>query len=288
MKESVKQEIRRIIQKEKLNCSVEEFKDKVSWYYISKYQKLSENFIREFKDKVNWCYISLYQKLSEDFIREFKDKVDWINISLYQKLSEDFIREFKDKVSWYYISEYQTLSEDFIREFKDKVDWFYISVHQTLSEDFIREFKDKVNWYFISEYQTLSPEFRKEFKIKVPENNWLYTSKKEKLKYIKDKTNYKIIDNNYIIAYKSVRNDYSSIFNRQYIYKVGKTYHSHCDCNLNNENSFGLSAWTKEKALEYYSKGKLLKVKIPIEKIGAIVHNNNKIRTFELTVLEEI
>jgi hypothetical protein len=242
MKESVKEEIEKLIKEENLNCSIKKFKDKVSWYYISKYQKLSENFIREFKDKVNWGFISLYQKLSEDFIREFKDKVDWYCISSNQKLSEDFIIEFKDKV----------------------------------------------NWDFISEYQKLSPKFRKKFKIKVPKNNWLYTSKKEKLKYIKKNTNYEIIDNNYIIAYKSVRNDYFSVFNRQYIYKVGETYHSNCDCNLDQENSFGLSAWTKEKALEYHSIGKLLKVKIPIEKIGAIVHKNNKIRTFELTVLEEI
>ena len=71
-------------------------------------------------------------------------------------------------------------------------------------------------------------------------------------------------------------------------YEVGKTYYSHCDCNLNNIDSFGLSAWTKEKALDYYNRGKLLKVKIPIEKIGSIVYNGNKIRTFELTVIEEI
>ena len=44
----------------------------VHWYYISKSQKLSEDFIREFKDYVNWYCISAYQKLSEDFIRNLK------------------------------------------------------------------------------------------------------------------------------------------------------------------------------------------------------------------------
>ena len=64
----------------------------IDWYYISEYQKLSEDFIREFKDKVDWYYISQSQQLSEDFIREFKDKVNW-NIYLFiKKLSEDFIR----------------------------------------------------------------------------------------------------------------------------------------------------------------------------------------------------
>jgi hypothetical protein len=120
-------------------------KNSIDWYYISKCQILSEEFIREFRTKVNWYCISIYQKLSEEFIREFKDIVNWYYISNYQKLSEEFIREFKDKVDWNCISNYQKLSEEFIREFKDKVDWYYISKYQKLSEEFIREFKDKVN-----------------------------------------------------------------------------------------------------------------------------------------------
>ena len=91
-----------------------------------------------------WSYISRYQKLSEDFIREFKDKVDWFRISIYQKLSENFIREFKDCVNWCCISARQKLSEDFIREFQDKVDWLWISISQKLSNEFIEEFKDKL------------------------------------------------------------------------------------------------------------------------------------------------
>jgi phosphoribosylanthranilate isomerase len=275
---------------------IREFKDEIDWYYISMYQKLSESLIREFKDEVNWYYISRHQKLSENFIKKFKDRVHWNRISEYQKLSENFIRESKDKVSWYCIPVYQKLSEDFIKEFKDRVDWHYISKYQELSENFIREFKDEVNWYNISAYQNLSKNFRKEFNLKIldwiiisphQKRSWLLTSIKEKLKYIKENTNYEIIDDKYIIAYKSVRDDYYSVYNFQYKYDIGKTYRSHCDCNLTDENSFGLSAWTKERAYKYYSKGKILKVQIPISKVGAIVHNNNKIRCFELKVLEE-
>ena len=43
-----------------------------------------------------------------------------------------------------------------------------------------------------------------------------------------------------------------------------------------------------EGAKNYYSQGKILKVKIDIEKIGAIVYGNKKIRCFELTVLGEV
>ena len=46
---------------------VDEFKNEVDWESISKYQKLSENFIIEFQNKVDWYKISKNQTLSEDF-----------------------------------------------------------------------------------------------------------------------------------------------------------------------------------------------------------------------------
>ena len=99
MNKSVKQEVNEIIKEFNLNCSIDAFKYKVDWNYISYSQKLSESFIREFKNKVHWINISAFQKLSENFIREFKDKVYWYHISQYQTLSENFIREFKDKIN---------------------------------------------------------------------------------------------------------------------------------------------------------------------------------------------
>jgi hypothetical protein len=50
--------------------------NKVKWYYISIYQKLSEPFIDKFKDKVDWYYISIFQKLSEEFIVKYQDKIE--------------------------------------------------------------------------------------------------------------------------------------------------------------------------------------------------------------------
>ena len=41
-----------------------------NWKEISKFQKLSEDFISEFQDKVSWWFISQYQKLSENFIKK--------------------------------------------------------------------------------------------------------------------------------------------------------------------------------------------------------------------------
>lgn len=59
---------------------------------------LSEDFIREFKDKVDWMAVCRYQKLSEDFIREFQDKIQWGVLSVYHDLSDSFKTEFSSKL----------------------------------------------------------------------------------------------------------------------------------------------------------------------------------------------
>ncbi|MFW9875222.1 MAG: hypothetical protein ACFFG0_19115, partial [Candidatus Thorarchaeota archaeon] len=90
-----------------------------------------------------------------------------------------------------------------------------------------------------------------------------------------------------VIAYKSCRSDGYSCFNFQYKYEEGKEYESHADYNEENSNSFGLSAWTREKALEYYKKGKLFKVLIDTDDIACIVQNGNKIRCTKLKIRGE-
>jgi hypothetical protein len=284
MKKSVEEEVIALIKYLDLNCSVEEFKNKVNWWNISKYKNISENFIREFKDKVIWINISKYQKLSEGFVREFKDKVSWERISIYQKLSEGFIREFKDEVYWKWISVYQKLSENFIRVFKDKVDWYYISVFQKLSEKFIREFIDKVSWKCISKYQKLSEKFIQEFNLKIDPGNWIYKDKKFKLEKIKETGLYEFLDADHILAYKGIRSDRYSQYNFQYQYLKGETYECHCDC-TDDENSFGLSAWTEEKAREHCNE-LVIKVKINVADIGRIVHDGGKLRCSKFTVID--
>jgi hypothetical protein len=276
-----------IFQDQKLSEEfIREFKDKVYWRDISICQELSEGFIKEFQDEVDWWYISEYQKLSEVFIKEFQHKVNWEMVSFCQKLSEGFIREFQDKVDWWLVSFYQKLSEGFIREFQDKVNWGYISVFQKLSEEFIKEFQDKVDWKSISIYQKLSKEFMKEFNIEEPKDSFMYKDKEWKRDYILKNTNYEIIDDK-VIAYKSCRSNGYSKFNFQYHYEVGKEYEAHADFNCNNKDSFGLSAWTKEKALEYCSE-KLFKVSIDLEDLACIVYEGKKIRATKIKILEEI
>ena len=76
MKASLRKEISSLINKLKLNCTIDDFKNKVGCYNISSSQKLSENFIEKFENKVNWNNISYYQKLSENFIEKFENKVN--------------------------------------------------------------------------------------------------------------------------------------------------------------------------------------------------------------------
>jgi len=262
----------------------------MNWIEKSKEPGLTEKFIEKHSDKVYWYLISQYQNLSENFIEKHKDEVYWECLSINQKLSEKFIEKHSDKVDWCNILIYQKLSEKFIEKFSDKVNWNLISIYQKLSEKFIEKYSDKVYWINISTCQKLSEEFRKKHKLQIPETCWIYKTKEEKLQYIKEKeVPYELSeDESFIIAYKSVKNDGYSVYNFQYHYEIGNTYESHCDCNVNNENSFGLSSWTKEKALEYYNKGKLFKVKIMIEDIGCFVHKDNKIRCRKLEMIEEI
>ena len=91
--------------------TVTDLKENFDWYWISKYQDLSEEFIEEHSNKVHWNRISIFQKLSEEFIEKYSDKVHWNWISEYQDLSEEFIEEHSNKVHWVSISKYQSSSD---------------------------------------------------------------------------------------------------------------------------------------------------------------------------------
>ena len=238
--------------------------DNVDWYYVSDYNRLSEDFIREFKDMFYWPNISKNQKLSEDFIREFKGDVSWYWISSCQKLSEEFIREFKDRVSWVFISEYQKLSDGFIREFHDRVDWFNISKYQKVSDNFVKDFGHELNPCSILD-------------------NWAYKDT-EFLKAQVEKTGLYECHDDYFIAYKGIRSDRYSKYNFQYQYLPGETYESFCDCS-SSEISFGLSVWTEGKAKEY-SDELVVKVKVRYEDVGRVVHDGGKIRCRKITILD--
>ena len=154
-----------------------------------------------------------------------------------------------------------------------------------LSEDFIREFKEKVDWDNISQSQQLSEDFIKEFNLKIDNDNWLYKSSKFKEEKNKGKCGLYECYEDYFIAYKAIRNDRYSHFNFQYQYLPGNVYESHCDC-TENENSFGLSVWTEEMALNYNDTGIIVKCKVKYEDVGRLVHDGGKVRAFKIEILD--
>jgi hypothetical protein len=140
---------------------LEQYADKLegNWWRVSKYQSLTEDFMRKFEGKLNWDVISQYQILSEKFMAEFEDKVSWNKICQYQRLSEGFIKQFKDKMVWHTICEHQKLSEDFMIAFADKINWEKVSQFQKMSLSFMEEMWSKVDRKKISEYQNLTEQF---------------------------------------------------------------------------------------------------------------------------------
>ena len=63
-----------------------------------------------------------------------------------------------------------------------------------------------------------------------------------------------------------------------------QTYEAWCDCS-SEENGFGLSVWTEEKAREYCDE-LVVKVKVNYEDVGRVIHNGGKIRCRKLTVID--
>ena len=261
---------------------IEKYADKVFWRRISQYQKLSESCIERYADKVDWEWISHYQKLSESFIERHAVEVAWDYISCYQKLSEDFIEKYAGKVDWYCISCDQKLSEPFIERHADKVHWFRIYLYQKLSEAFIEKHADEVNWCYINAFQKLSEEFRKKHNIKTPRNNWLYKPTSFKKKAVQNTGLYDCHED-YFIAYKGIRSDRYSKLNFQYKYEKGGVYESTADFTA-EENSFGLSAWTEEKAKAYCNE-LVVRVKIYYKDVARVVHRGGKIRATKIEVL---
>ena len=126
-------------------------------------------------------------------------------------------------------------------------------------------------------------EFKDKLDMEAVENNWQYKDTEFKKQQVMATGLYECHDG-YFIAYKGIRSDRYSNFNFQYRYMPGKTYESWCDCSC-EENSFGLSVWTKEEA-ENYCHQLVVKVKVKYEDVGRVVHNGGKVRCFKFEVLE--
>ena len=105
MKESVKREARRILDKYSSTISIDYLKNETyacgTWDYWWKRTvrevHLSEDFIKEFQDKVNWDNISRYQKLSEKFILDFEEILNIGYLIKSNKINKNKYKEYKEQ-----------------------------------------------------------------------------------------------------------------------------------------------------------------------------------------------
>lgn len=96
------------------------YSSNVVWISLLKNRLFSEEFLREMVPHFNydcWQFISKYQRLSEAFIRDFPEKVDWPLIVKYQPITQKFLDEHKE----YNRPEEGEIVEDSIPPWSDKV-----------------------------------------------------------------------------------------------------------------------------------------------------------------------
>jgi hypothetical protein len=118
----------------------------------------------------------------------------------------------------------------------------------------------------------------------ISEDNWLYKDIDFKRQEVKKLGIFEFVDDDHIIGYKGIGSDRYSNYNFQYQYLKGETYESHCD-HTNDENSFGFSIRTKEKAIEWCDE-LLVKVKVNINDIGRVFPVEGRIRCSKMTILD--
>jgi hypothetical protein len=80
----------------------------------------AKKFIEKYKDKVDWYDVSRYQKLSEKFIEKYKDHVDWYGVSRYQKLSEDFIQKHGINPNPFLYPKTNKTKKELVKEYANK------------------------------------------------------------------------------------------------------------------------------------------------------------------------
>lgn len=96
---------------------LKKFVDYIDWKSLFFEKHLSEDFIEEYIgyftcDRVVWNYISRYQKLSENFMRKFSANLNWVELCSCQDFSDEFILEFHHKTNDLALMKYQKLSNN--------------------------------------------------------------------------------------------------------------------------------------------------------------------------------
>lgn len=97
-------------------------------------QQLSESFLEKyildrnsrFRTKENMFTISKYQKLSNEFIDKHAHDLNWDSLSSHQDLSLECIEKYRERVNWNHIFNHQKLPKEFVSKHHNQYIYFYV------------------------------------------------------------------------------------------------------------------------------------------------------------------
>lgn len=227
--------------------------DKLNWRDICCGYKLSKDFINEFKDYLDWYNISRKQKISFKFIMENIENItimndvstEWMGLSENKNLNltdgqwnkikikkwqvghkdelkfipqdllnrieknpEKYIHYYdnSDKIDWYEIISYRRLSEEFVEKYikyiisdNKHIDKFRFSVSQNLTEYLIDKYNHYLDWKAISRYQTLTEDMIDKYKYYL-DWRWISQTQFFSFDFIMKNIDFIVIEINYELS----------------------------------------------------------------------------------------
>lgn len=220
-----------------------------------------------------WKEISKQPTLPPEIMLHYAHRLEWESVCEYRLLSVLEIIEFERYVDWKSLCRYQPLEEAIIERYVEVLPWSIVVMRQNLTMSIIHNYWSFLKPYssLLVRYQMLDTDWMKEMGLIYPDTRmdvWAEELKWERCEQFGFEGNR---ESQVVYAYKSTQKDGYSILNRKIRYELGKwSCDWHCDGNLNHPNSFGLSAGHKNTALNFYPRGSLFKVAIPIQQLYCV------------------
>ena len=135
---------------------IDEYADKVDWYNISKFHRLTTEFMKKYWNKFSVCSLMENKTLTKDLIDENIEKIMEIPAMYRSKilrlpcttldLIEKYFVESKSYLSWQEISSNPNLTLEFVEKNYDKMNWEQLSYNCYLNVDIVRKYFDKLNY----------------------------------------------------------------------------------------------------------------------------------------------
>lgn len=81
---------------------LQKYKDKISWYFLSRWYNITQEFIQRFQHQdLDWQYITDAMDLTEQFIQKYQSKLNMKQIVCDKQF--EFSNQFKKKYPLYFL-----------------------------------------------------------------------------------------------------------------------------------------------------------------------------------------